>query len=128
MPRNKSLKQVLKEMENDTPHTPDIRQPSEDDRYRLGERLEAENKRLSGVQREHFVDQRSLCTSCKNASIRRRESRNARIIHCNHFDRPMPEDITECTAYAKFGSLSLQQMADIATIIDDRPDKYRGYL
>jgi len=102
--------------------------PSPDERYRLGERLEAENKRLTGVAREHFVDQRSLCSSCKWASIRRQASKNARIIFCSNFAQLMPEDIKECTAYAAFGSLSLGQMADIATLIDDRPDKYQGYL
>jgi len=102
--------------------------PTADDRYRLGERLEAETKRLTGIAREHFVDQKSLCTSCKHATITRQHSRNARRIYCNDFDKVMPEDIAECTAYAAFGSLSLSQMADIATLLDDRPDRYRGYL
>ena len=107
---------------------PESTAPTQRDRNRLGERLEAENKRMEGVIREHFVDQRSLCTSCKWASISRQASKNARVIHCNQYGRNMPEDITECTDYSAFGSLSLSQMADIATLIDDRPDRYKGYL
>lgn len=112
-------------MENSVPEST---APTSRDRERLGERLEAENKRMAGVNREHFVDQKSLCTSCKWASITRQASKNARVIHCNQYSRNMPEDILECTDYAAFGSLSLSQMADIATLIDDRPDRYRGYL
>lgn len=97
-------------------------------RYEMGERLEAENKRITGVRRAHFVDQKSLCSSCKYASMRRQESRNARIVHCSVFGKQMPEDVIECTDYAAFGTLSLTQMAEIATIIDDRSDQYRGYL
>lgn len=109
--------------------TPTVhRQPSEDERYRLGQRLEAETKRITGVAREHFVDQRSLCGSCKHATIRRQGSRNTRVIWCTSFSQQVAEDIMECTEYAAFGSLSLSQMADIATIIDDRPDRYQGYL
>jgi hypothetical protein len=123
--RGKPLEQVLAEMNDNVPEStaPTIR-----DRERLGDRLEAENKRMVGVQREHFVDQRSLCTSCKYASIMRQSSKNARNIYCNQYSKLMPEDVAECTDYAAFGSLSLSQMADIATLIDDRPDRYRGYL
>lgn len=117
----------LKAIMDDKPVNPQSTPPA-DDRYQLGERLEAENKRLTGVIRDHFVDQRSLCSSCKHATILRQHSRNARVIHCQNFDKRVPEDIAECTAYLAFGSLSLSQMADIATLIDDRPDRYRGYL
>lgn len=110
------------------PEVPEPKPPSLVDRYQLGERLEAESKKLQGVAREHFVDQRSLCSSCKHSTITRQHSRNARRIYCNDFGKVMPEDISECTAYQAFGSLSLSQMADIATLIDDRPDRYRGYL
>lgn len=102
--------------------------PQSVDRYELGERLEVETKRLQGVMRGHFVDQRSLCTTCKYASIKRQASRNVRVIRCSVIGQIMPEDIAECTDYAAFGSLSLSQMANIATLIDDRPDRYKGYL
>lgn len=107
---------------------PEAVAPTSRDRYKLGERLEAENKRVEGVIRESFVDQRSLCTSCKHASIKRQSSKNTRVIYCSEIGKVMPEDISECTDYAAFGSLSLSQMADIATLIDDRPDRYKGYL
>lgn len=108
--------------------TPSTDKPEGVDRYRLADRLETETKRLQGVMRGHFTDQRSLCGSCKYASIKRQASRNARTIYCNDIGTFMPDDIAECTDYAAFGSLSLSQMADIATLIDDRPDRYKGYL
>lgn len=111
------------------PATPTSRPPeTTDNRYELGQRLENETKRLTGVTRDHFVDQHSLCSSCTHASIRRQGSRNTRTIHCHEYGKQMPEDIVECTDYRAFGSLSLSQMAEIATLIDDRPDRYRGYL
>ena len=112
----------------DKPVNVESQPPTADDRYRLGERLEVESKRLTGVAREHFIDQKSLCSSCKWASIRRQHSRNARLIFCVNFSQIMPEDIKECTAYTAFGSLSLGQMAEIATLIDDRKDRNQGYL
>lgn len=122
-----TLQQWMRRM-GEQPNSPESNAPTRVDRYQLGERLEAESKKMTGVVREHFVDQRSLCTSCKHSAITRQHSKNARRIYCNDFGKVMPEDIAECTAYAAFGSLSLSQMADIATLIDDRPDRYRGYL
>lgn len=111
----------------DQPTTPPT-EPAPLSRYELGEHLEAQAKKLQGVSRRHFVDQHSLCSSCKFSTITRQASQNTRRIHCGIFETRMPEDLAECTAYAAFGSLSLTQMVDIATLIDDRPDRYRGYL
>jgi hypothetical protein len=97
-------------------------------RYELSERLRAETKLLEGVRQDHFVDQRSLCGTCKYAAIVRQASRNTRVMFCGHFGKVMPEDISECSVYQAINSLSLNQMVEIATIIDDRPDRYRGYL
>ncbi len=111
-----------------TPERPESSGPPSVNRYELGERLEAETKRITGVMRGHFSDQESLCSSCKYVQITRQHSQNTRRIYCGQLSRYMPEDIAECTDYAAFGSLSLSQMADIATLIDDRPDRYKGYL
>ena len=105
---------------------PEVAVPS--DRYRLGEQLEAASKRMSGITRESFIDQRSLCTSCQHATIIRRASQNARTVTCSMFSRLVPEDISECTAYFKFGELSLSQMASIAHLINDRAENQSGYL
>ena len=102
--------------------------PSGPSRYELGERLAGEAQKLEGVRRDSWVDQPSLCNSCKHAMILRQASKNSRLVRCEVWSQIMPEDISECTSHAKVGSLSLHQMAEIATIIDDRPDRYRGYL
>lgn len=134
MPRSRTapsagqLLRLLHELAMDNNNQPEAKAPSTVDRYQLGERLEAETKKLTGVVRQHFVDQRSLCSSCKHSTIRRQHSKNTRHIYCNSLGEVVPEDISECTIYAAVGSLSLSQMADIATLIDDRPDRYRGYL
>jgi aerobic-type carbon monoxide dehydrogenase small subunit (CoxS/CutS family) len=98
------------------------------ERWKLGEQLEQESKRLAGVKQDHWIDQASLCGSCKFSKILRQTSKNNRVIRCDHFGGWMPDDITECNAYQKIGSLSLAQMVEIATLIDDRPDRYKGYL
>lgn len=92
------------------------------------ETLEAQGKKYTGNQREHWVDSKSVCTSCRWAHITRRHSQNARRIYCNSINTFMYEDISECNGYQKFTELSLEQMAGIAVRIDPRPDKCKGYL
>jgi len=92
------------------------------------EALEAQGKKYTGNQREHWVDNKSICTSCRWAHITRRKSRNIRQIYCNSISKFIPEDISECNEYQKFTELSLEQMAGIAVRIDPRPDGYKGYL
>lgn len=98
------------------------------DRFKLQTRLEVETKKVQGINRESFIDQRSLCSSCKTSSIFRRSSKNTRTLYCDAYSKNMPEDITECSAYAKVGSLSLGQMCDIAYLISDRSGRHQGYL
>ena len=95
-------------------------------RYKLTEQLEATVKRLTGVVRESFVDQTSLCSSCTYASILRRSSQNFRTINCGIYSRQMPEDIAECSAYLKMGGLSLSTMVEMAYLINDREERNNG--
>lgn len=97
-------------------------------RYELTKLLETENKHLEGVRKDHFVDSPSLCATCKYGIVRRRSSQNTRYIHCTVFGRAVPEDISECGAHLGINALSLAQMVEIAHIIDDRSDRYKGYL
>lgn len=109
--------------------TPEYAEPSFSERHQLGNMLSEEAKRLQGIRQQHFVDQPSLCNSCKFSTILRQASQNTRKILCGVLGGTIvPEDVAECSAYETINSLSLRQMADIAVLIDDRPDRYKGYL
>lgn len=87
----------------------------------------AKQQHLSGQRRETFTDDLSLCTSCKWSQSRRRKGSNTRHIECSVFSGPCPEDIQECTEYSVITSLSLNQMAEIAIIIDNSATKRVGF-
>lgn len=90
--------------------------------------LEDQGKKYTGKRLDTWQDGKGICASCKNATIVRRSSRNERIIYCQEFSKLVPDDICECNTYQNFTQLTLGQMAEIATLIDPRPDKYKGYL
>lgn len=92
------------------------------------ENLETSAKKLSGHKVEKWVDTKSICSTCKWATIIRRGSGNSRRIKCADVSEWVPEDLIECSSYQNITQLSLSQMASIAVIIDPRPDKYKGYL
>ena len=83
---------------------------------------------LTGKRREAFTDTISLCGSCKWASSRRRAGKNARQMECQIFSGPCPEDINECSEYATITTLSLSQMAEIATLIGGEENKKVGFI
>lgn len=87
----------------------------------------AKQQHLSGQRRETFTDDISLCASCKWSQSRRRRNSNTRRMECTVFSGPCPEDIQECTEYNTITSLSLNQMAEIAIIIDNGPAKRVGF-
>lgn len=92
------------------------------------ENLEIDSKKLSGYKVEKWVDSKSICSTCKYATIIRRGSGNTRQIRCGELMEWVPEDLIECSSYQNITQLSLSQMANIAVIVDPRPDKYKGYL
>ena len=87
----------------------------------------AELQHLTGQRRDVFTDSVSLCSSCKWSSSRRREHQNTRQMNCSIFNGPCPEDIKECSEYGGINSLTLNQMAEIATIIDIGPRRRVGF-
>mgnify|MGYP001565451959 CR=1 FL=1 len=87
----------------------------------------AQLQHLTGVRHDTFTDTTSLCSTCKWSQSRRRASHNARRMECSIFSGPCPEDISECSEYATINSLTLNQMADIAIIIDITPPKRVGF-
>jgi len=97
------------------------------DREKLANRIEKAARHLEGVNRESFIDDASLCTSCKWAMITRRASQNNRLIQCRDLGQYVPGDIIECNAYSGVASLSLGQMAEIAVIIDISEPKRVGF-
>ena len=100
----------------------------ESDRDRLTTRLEKQASRLEGQRRESFVDNKSLCTSCKCATITRIASKNNHRIKCGDMNEDVPDNITECSAYQSILTLSLSQMVEMATLIDNRSERPSGYM
>ena len=103
--------------------------PEDPERAKVAIQIEktARTQHLTGQRRESFVDQTSLCTSCKWSSSRRRSGQNTRQLECSIFRGPCPEDINECSEYATITSLSLNQMAEIATLIGGSADRKVGF-
>ncbi len=101
----------------------------ETNREKLGDRLEtlARKSNISGIRRESFVDTQSLCGRCRWAQITRRASRNNRVIECANFQRVVPEDIIECSAFSAQNEMSLGMMAEIAILIDNAEPKRVGF-
>jgi hypothetical protein len=108
---------------------PDDDTPEDQGRAKIASQIEktAKQLHLTGQRRETFTDSVSLCNTCKWASSRRRKSANIKRIECSIFSGPCPEDISECSEYSTITSLTLGQMADIATIIDISPPKRVGF-
>lgn len=52
---------------------------------------------------------------------------NTKTLECSLFSGPCPEDIEECSEYAVITSLTLNQMAEIAYILDVTPPKQVGF-
>lgn len=96
-------------------------------RWELAERLERQAAQLTGVRKDGWVDDRSVCSSCRHAHITRRGSANHRVIVCRQLGRPVPHDLSECNSYQNVTELTLQQMSDIAVLIDPRDLLKEGY-
>ncbi len=101
--------------------------PTANDRWLLTEKLEEIAAPLSGKRGHSFVDDKSLCTSCRHAHVFRRGAANNRTIRCSKIGE-VPSDITECSDYLSMNQLSLGQMTEIAMILDPRDFIKNGYL
>ena len=100
------------------------------ERYQLGEHLEEKARPLAGIRKRRsleFVNDKSICMTCSNATIFRRGSKNTHLIRCSRLG-DVPNDIEECNAYQSITALSLDQMAQIATLLDERDLLKGGYL
>lgn len=90
----------------------------DDGRDKLARTLERNTMKLQSRMKGHFVDDKSICTTCDWATITRQASKNRRVIRCSCISGIMPDDIVECTDYKAKTELSLNQMTGIATLID----------
>lgn len=100
------------------------------DRYNLGEQLEQQVRPLAGIRKRRsleFVNDKSICMTCSNAAIYRRGSKNTHSIRCSRLG-DVPNDIEECNSYQSITELSLDQMVQIATLLDQRDLLKGGYL
>lgn len=103
--------------------------PATESRYDLADRLERVASKLQGLRQDQFIDDKSVCNTCKHSQIVRRHNRNERVIWCHQLSKNVPLDLSECSSYQNLTELSLGQMADIAWLIDNRSDKkVGGYL
>jgi hypothetical protein len=95
--------------------------------YEQLERLSDEGKKYTGNHLEHWVDSKSICTTCRSGHIIRRGSQNRRAIYCNALCKFVPEDIIECNEHSTFTTLSLHQMGQMATLIGGLPERKVGF-
>ena len=95
--------------------------PPEDlDRTQLAHTLERVAQKLEAKQSTHWTDNKSLCTSCRWATVTRRHSQNERRIRCVELQMWVPTDIVECNSYGSLTELSLSQMSEMAILIETR--------
>ncbi len=105
--------------------------PTTENRHILAEQLERAAGNLSGKQQRRalqFVDDKTICGTCKSAHLMRRSSQNTLTIYCCYLGGYVPHDLTECSKYRSITDLSLDQMTDIAVLLDQRDllkDSYR---
>ena len=94
--------------------------PDDKQKAALAKQIEktAKQQHLTGQRREAFTDSISLCSSCKWSSSRKRKHQNIRRMDCSVFVGPCPEDIEECSEYTEITRLSLNQMAEIAILLN----------
>jgi hypothetical protein len=97
--------------------------------YDATDRLRTASQPLEGVRSTNWVDAKGICVTCSHAIIQRRSSRNERVILCKELGHQrVAEDLAECSMHHTVTTLDLGQMAQIATLIDPRPDRYKGYI
>ncbi len=101
--------------------------PVVSEKWELQQRLERIAEPLTGKRKIQFVDDHSICISCRHSIITRRGSQNHRSIRCQMLG-PVPHDLTECSSYLGINELSLGQMVEMAMIIDPRDFMKSGYL
>lgn len=95
---------------------------------KLTNQLERTARKINDNKREHFVDSRNLCSTCKWATITRQASANNRVIFCTSLSMKVPDDIMECNEYANITQLSLGQMAEMATLIGGIKERKAGFI
>ncbi len=102
------------------------RRPLPSERYLLADYLEAASEKLQARKSLHFVDDKTVCNTCKNAQIMREGNKNGRVIHCRNLGEYVPTNLLECNTYSSVNELSLMQMSEIAYLIENK-DKRVGF-
>lgn len=64
----------------------------------------------------------SLCSRCRSGTVMRRKGNLDVSVFCHAMHRYVPADIEECSNYIGKKELHLTEMAEIAFLIDARPD------
>ena len=104
---------------------------ADDDKPRLDyeqrESLEEQGKKFSGIRQSSWVDDKSICTTCKYSHIVRRTGKNIQSVYCTDVSQWVPGDIAECSSHKGFTELSINQMSGIATLIGGFPERNVGF-
>lgn len=68
----------------------------------------------------------SLCQRCRYGFIYRRREANNLVIRCERQTHEpfMPEDVVECSGFTQKGRLTPLEMAEMATLISDKPNHH----
>lgn len=95
--------------------------------YHEIESLDEQGKKFSGVRQQSWVDDKSICTSCKYSHIVRRAGKNTQAVYCTDVGQWVPGDISECSSHKGFTELTISQMSSIATLIGGLPERKVGF-
>ena len=83
--------------------------------------VSAAGQQIRGVA-FRFPEIRGLCRTCSSAHIFRRQYSEVPTLFCQAFDisKRMPLDIMECSRYSRRGELRMDELAEMAILIDGR--------
>jgi len=91
----------------------------------ISDRLELIETKGAGADKgERFGLQPKIsgvCRTCVHAHIMERKYNNKLTVHCRVLERDVPNDVSRCNSYNKYGDMSLYEMNNICTLIDITP-------
>lgn len=71
--------------------------------------------------------ERSLCESCVMATVVQGMSSQQRIVKCMDINRVITFNVETCSAYRRFGVVTIGEMKEMATVIDIRAGQVGFY-
>lgn len=84
--------------------------------YREAAKLEVKARNLE----ERRLGANVLCARCKHGHVYRRRGSLELVIYCQQMAKSVPPDIEECNKFEGSKSLDINEMTEVALIIDAR--------